>query len=408
MSIPVTQLAGLIAVSNQAIIVFMTLLVVLVAQARAWRRSRAASSGRCCCCLCSCRGSISRFSDSRRDLQLYRTLAADQPPRRRRQGLSVRALDDLRPLPRLAHLRPPGPDHHRRTLPRRHHDRHRPSAAEHTPAQGTTPPAPRPSPNPAPSRRSRPPNPDPAANPRISASSRRNPCSPVRLWPASCSSPWPASPAPRPCPPMCNPTRISSTPPSPASHSSWTSIPLRHHGKRKRRARSSCVCGPAREAPRRRSDLLAKGYILAYAAYLPDQDRDHAFSKFPQDLLAAKAAIRYLHGSATALHIDKERIGVWGAGPGARSPPSPPSPPTKRTSDGTLGDFPNESSAVRPCASSRASPIGAMPNSLATNTSTSPPPPPTSFSAATSRNSPAPPARPPPSITSAPPAPRPS
>src|ERR1043165_5206650 len=50
--------------------------------------------------------------------------------------------------------------------------------------------------------------------------------------------------------------------------------------------------GPTREVPTgAAADLLAKGYTLAYAAYLPATDSPPTFSKFPQDLHAAKAAI---------------------------------------------------------------------------------------------------------------------
>ena len=106
--------------------------------------------------------------------------------------------------------------------------------------------------------------------------------------------------------------------------------------------------GPAREAPAGAAvDLLAQGYVLAYAAYLPEDSGARAFSKFPQDLLAAKAAIRYVRGSADTLQIDKTRIGIWGAGHGATIAALAAFTADQKDLNGTLGDFAGESSAVR-------------------------------------------------------------
>jgi formylglycine-generating enzyme required for sulfatase activity len=108
--------------------------------------------------------------------------------------------------------------------------------------------------------------------------------------------------------------------------------------------------GPVRETPGASgaaAELLAKGYTLAYAAYAPAADATHVFSRFPQDLWAAKAAIRYVRGQAAELDIDPERIGVWGAGPGASIAALAGVTSDQTTLNGKLGDFVAVSSAVR-------------------------------------------------------------
>lgn len=110
---------------------------------------------------------------------------------------------------------------------------------------------------------------------------------------------------------------------------------------------------PQREAPAgAASALLSAHFALIYAGYLPaDDSSDGApsnklFSPFPVDLFAAKAAVRYVRGNAAALHVDKNRIGVWGAGPGASLAALLAMTPLEKNLSGTLGDFPTESSAV--------------------------------------------------------------
>ena len=95
-------------------------------------------------------------------------------------------------------------------------------------------------------------------------------------------------------------------------------------------------------------NLLADGYALAYAGYLPDDAPDaQAFSPFPNDVFAAKAAIRFLRGTASQYHLDSDRIGLWGDGHGATIAALVAMTPDQKSLAGTLGDYPNESTAVR-------------------------------------------------------------
>jgi hypothetical protein len=106
---------------------------------------------------------------------------------------------------------------------------------------------------------------------------------------------------------------------------------------------------PQREAPQRpANELLAKGYALIYASYLPDDaPRLTAFDPFPADLQAAKAAIRWARGSAAAHGLDPDRIGVWGSDHGATIASLLAVTADQPDLNGTLGDFPQLSSAVR-------------------------------------------------------------
>ncbi len=76
---------------------------------------------------------------------------------------------------------------------------------------------------------------------------------------------------------------------------------------------------PKREqASRPANELLAKGYALIYAGYLPDAaPRIAAFNPFPADVQAAKAVIRWMRGHAAERGFDGDRIGVWGSDHGA-------------------------------------------------------------------------------------------
>ena len=114
---------------------------------------------------------------------------------------------------------------------------------------------------------------------------------------------------------------------------------------------------PSREAPGgAAADLLSKGYILIYAAYLPPESKG-VLSQFPQDIQAAKAAIRWTRGNAQMLNADADRIGIWGTGHGASIAAIVAMTADQKPLNGTLGDFPTESSAVRaPSASLKASP----------------------------------------------------
>ena len=107
---------------------------------------------------------------------------------------------------------------------------------------------------------------------------------------------------------------------------------------------------PQREAPSgAAADLLNAHVALAYAGYLPQDDAlttTRAFSQFPNDLFAAKAAVRYLRGNANSLHLDKNRIAAWGADHGASIAALLAMTPNQKDLAGTLGDFPSESSAV--------------------------------------------------------------
>lgn len=118
--------------------------------------------------------------------------------------------------------------------------------------------------------------------------------------------------------------------------------------------------GPARE-------LLANGYALVYAGYLPEETgaaggmgrggagrggaesrggegAGRVFSPFPADLHAAKAALRYTRARVAK---DKERIGVWAAGNGATIAALMGVTGDRKDLNGTLGEFAGESSAIR-------------------------------------------------------------
>ncbi|MGN6367346.1 MAG: SUMF1/EgtB/PvdO family nonheme iron enzyme [Phycisphaerae bacterium] len=101
---------------------------------------------------------------------------------------------------------------------------------------------------------------------------------------------------------------------------------------------------PARPA----NELLARGYALAYATYLPNDTPDNqSFSRFPNDLHAAKAAIRWLRGNAEAQHLDPDRIAVWADGDGATIAALLAVTPDQPALNGTLGDYPKLSTAIR-------------------------------------------------------------
>jgi formylglycine-generating enzyme required for sulfatase activity len=102
--------------------------------------------------------------------------------------------------------------------------------------------------------------------------------------------------------------------------------------------------GPAR-------DLLAAGYTLVFAGYLPEESAGaggtvggRVFSSFPQDVHAAKAAVRYVRAK---LPVDKDRIGLWAAGNGASIAALVGGTPDRKDLNGTLGEFSNETSGVR-------------------------------------------------------------
>lgn len=105
---------------------------------------------------------------------------------------------------------------------------------------------------------------------------------------------------------------------------------------------------PLREAPAGGAPaLFGNAYTLVYAAYLPEGASDRAFSRFPQDVQAAKAAVRYVRANAKSLGIDPNKIGLWGTGNGATVAALTAFTPDQKDLNGTLGDFPAESSAVR-------------------------------------------------------------
>ena len=106
--------------------------------------------------------------------------------------------------------------------------------------------------------------------------------------------------------------------------------------------------GPLREAPAGAAMwLLDHAYTLVYAGYLPEGDPNQSFSLFPQDVQAAKAAIRYVRGHAKTLGVDPEKIGLWGTGHGATVAALTAFTPDEKNLNGSLGDFATESSAVR-------------------------------------------------------------
>src|SRR5277367_3220671 len=106
---------------------------------------------------------------------------------------------------------------------------------------------------------------------------------------------------------------------------------------------------PHREEPvRPANELLAKGYALIYAGYLPD-DAPHSksFNLFPTDLRAAKAAVRWTRGNAASQGFDADRIGVWGSDHGATLAALVAVTSDQPNLNGTLGDYPALSSEVR-------------------------------------------------------------
>lgn len=107
--------------------------------------------------------------------------------------------------------------------------------------------------------------------------------------------------------------------------------------------------GTKREAPTGVAlQLLGKGYGLVYAGYLPDEAPNvQAFSRFPGDLQAAKAAVRWVRGTAVANGFDPERIGVWAAGNGASIAALLAMTADQGALNGALGDYPKESAAIR-------------------------------------------------------------
>ncbi len=94
-------------------------------------------------------------------------------------------------------------------------------------------------------------------------------------------------------------------------------------------------------------ELLAKGYVLVSAGYVPGETKNVAFDKFPQDVQAAKAAVRWVRGNAEKLGIDKEKIAVWGAGHGATVAALLGVTPDQKELNGSIGAFTGESNAVR-------------------------------------------------------------
>jgi formylglycine-generating enzyme required for sulfatase activity/acetyl esterase/lipase len=76
--------------------------------------------------------------------------------------------------------------------------------------------------------------------------------------------------------------------------------------------------GPVRETPGGpAADLLARGYALVYAGYLPEGPAGRVFRPFPADVQSARAALRWVHDNAEKLTLDADRLGLWGAGHGA-------------------------------------------------------------------------------------------
>jgi hypothetical protein len=106
---------------------------------------------------------------------------------------------------------------------------------------------------------------------------------------------------------------------------------------------------PHREIPARpANELLAHGYALIYAGYLSDDAPDiQAFNRFPADIHAAKAAIRWARSNAAAQGLDPERIGIWGAEHGATLTALLAVTPDQPQLNGTLGDNAAQSTAVR-------------------------------------------------------------
>jgi formylglycine-generating enzyme required for sulfatase activity len=122
---------------------------------------------------------------------------------------------------------------------------------------------------------------------------------------------------------------------------------------------------PERETPvGPAAALLQKGYTLVYAGYMPVdgvttatrpgggpggvvRPGSRVFTLFPADVQAVKAAIRYVRGNSASLGIDRERVGLWGAGHGATVASLAAVTPDRKELDGTLGDFTGEPVNIR-------------------------------------------------------------
>ncbi len=75
---------------------------------------------------------------------------------------------------------------------------------------------------------------------------------------------------------------------------------------------------PQRETPSGAAgDLLAAGYTLVYVGYMPTTSTGKVFDRYPADILSARKALHWVADNASTLHIDVDRIGLWGAGNGA-------------------------------------------------------------------------------------------
>ncbi|HVT82340.1 MAG TPA: SUMF1/EgtB/PvdO family nonheme iron enzyme, partial [Phycisphaerae bacterium] len=106
--------------------------------------------------------------------------------------------------------------------------------------------------------------------------------------------------------------------------------------------------GPAREAVAGAGpELLGRGYVLVYAGYVPGEAKNVAFDRFPQDVQAAKAAVRWVRANAGKLGIEKDKIAVWGAGHGASVAALLGVTPDQKDLNGTIGSYVAESTAVR-------------------------------------------------------------
>ena len=98
---------------------------------------------------------------------------------------------------------------------------------------------------------------------------------------------------------------------------------------------------PRRETPASPAgELLSRGYALIYAGYLPDDvGKFTAFSRFPKDLFAARAAVRFARGNAEKFHLDSNRVAIWGDGHGATIAALLAVTSDQKDLRGTLGDF---------------------------------------------------------------------
>ena len=88
--------------------------------------------------------------------------------------------------------------------------------------------------------------------------------------------------------------------------------------------------------------LSTHGFIVASINHRPSTE-----AVFPAQIQDCKAAVRYLRGNAAKLGLDPDRIGAWGDSSGGHLASLLGTSSGDKDLEGTLGDFPKESSRVQ-------------------------------------------------------------